>query len=258
MRLYDGPRLVDDELSSQLDAEVMYVTLKTGDLNARQEVRHTLENLADDATGRVGEGPVVIASDRLEYEAGAGVARYFGEPALLRRGGDELRASEIRLHDTAGEGRRLEAVGDVRSRVHPAERDGATIDAEVEPIDASAESLEYSEERREIVYRGRVKIRQGDITTESEEATLTLGPDGRGIVRATAGRPVRIAQGERTANGDTATFDPARNVVHLVGDRVVLRDADQHIEGKSLTFHVADDTILVDGQDEKRTQTVFR
>ena len=38
----------------------------------------------------------------------------------------------------------------------------------------------------------------------------------------------------------------------------VLQDPDQHIEGKSLTFHVADDTILVDGQDEKRTQTVFR
>ena len=81
-------------------------------------------------------------------------------------------------------------------------------------------------------------------------------PQRRASHRRPAGAP--IAQGARTANGDTATFDPALNVVHVVGDRVVLQDPDQHIEGKSLTFHVSDDTILVDGQNEKRTQTVFR
>ena len=258
MGLYEGPRLFDDEQPSQLEAEVMYVTLRTGDLNARYEVRHTFESLAEDATGRGGTAPVVVGSDRLEYDAGVGVARYFGEPAVLRRGADELRATEIRLYDTKGEGRRLEAMGKVRSRVHPPAGTAEASDAEVVPIDASAESLEYSEDRREVVYRGRVRIRQGDITTESPEATLMLGPDGRSVVRAIAGQPVRIAQGARTANGDTATFEPALNVVHLVGDRVVLQDPDQHIEGKSLTFHVADDTILVDGQDEQRTQTVFR
>ncbi len=257
MRLYEGPRLFDDEQPSQLEAEVMWVTLKTGDLKARHEVRHTFEGLAEDAAGQSSTAPVVIGSDQLEYDAGVGVARYFGRPALLRRGADELRAAEIRLYDTQGKGRRLEAMGEVRSRVHPGSRGEETSDAEVVPIDASAESLDYSEDRGEVIYRGRVRIRQGDITTESPEATLMLGPDGR-VVRAIAGQPVRLAQGARTANGDTATFDPARNVVHLVGDRVVLQDPDQHIEGKSLTFHVTDDTILVDGQDEQRTQTVFR
>ena len=78
--LYEGPRLFDDEQPSQLEAEVMYVTLKTGDLNARHEVRHTFEGLAEDATGQGGTAPVVIGSDRLEYDAG-------------RRGGAILRAS---------------------------------------------------------------------------------------------------------------------------------------------------------------------
>ena len=236
----------------------MWVTLKTGDLKARHHVRHTFEGLVEEATGQGSTAPVVIGSDHLDYDAGVGVARYFGQPALLRRGVDELRAAEIRLHDTAGKGRRLEGVGEVRSRVHPERRGDGPSDAEVVPIDASADSVEYSEDRSEIVYRGRVRIRQGDIMTESPEATLILGPDGRSVIRAIAGQPVRIVQGARTANGDIATFDPARGVVHLVGDRVVLQDPKQHIEGKSLTFHVADDTILVDGQNEQRTQTVFR
>ena len=142
--------------------------------------------------------------------------------------------------------------------MHPEPRSADASATEVLPIDASAESLEYSEARREVIYRGRVRIRQGDITSESQEAKLELGPDGRSVVRAIAGQPVRIVQGSRTAHGDTATFDPVRNVVHLIGDRVVLQDATQHIEGKALTFQIADDTILVDGLDEKRTQTVFR
>ncbi len=258
MRLYEGPRLFDDAVPWHLDAEVMYVTLKTGDLNARREVRHRFERLAEDGIGRDGAAPVVIGGDRLEYEAAAGVARYFGEPALLRRGADELRANEIRLYDVKQEGRRLEAVGAVRSRVHPEAGSADTIGTQPVPIDASAERLDYSEDRREVVYQGQVRITQGEIATDSSKATLFLGPDGRTVVRAVAGEPVRITQGVRTANGDTATFDPVRNVVHLVGDRVVLQDPEQHVEGKSLTFHISDDTILVDGQDEKRTQTVFR
>ena len=90
MRLYEGPRLFDDERSSYLEAEIMYVTVKTGDLKARHAVRHTFERLADAATGADGSAPVVVGSDRLEYEAAVGVARYFGSPALLRRGADEL------------------------------------------------------------------------------------------------------------------------------------------------------------------------
>ena len=79
-------------------------------------------DVCPDDPGQGTAAPVVIGSDQLEYDAGVGVARYLGQPALLRRGLDELRAAEIRLHDTAGEGQRLEAMGEVRSRVHPESR----------------------------------------------------------------------------------------------------------------------------------------
>jgi lipopolysaccharide export system protein LptA len=44
----------------------------------------------------------------------------------------------------------------------------------------------------------------------------------------------------------------------LTGERVVLQDPQQQIEGRSLTFHVGDDRILVDGQEQVRTQTIIR
>jgi hypothetical protein len=44
----------------------------------------------------------------------------------------------------------------------------------------------------------------------------------------------------------------------LQGDRVVLHDGTRDVEGRSLTFRVGDDSILVDGQQLERTQTVIR
>jgi hypothetical protein len=46
--------------------------------------------------------------------------------------------------------------------------------------------------------------------------------------------------------------------VVLVGEKVVLKDPGQQVEGRTLTFHVGDDTILVDGQEQVRTEAVIR
>ena len=44
----------------------------------------------------------------------------------------------------------------------------------------------------------------------------------------------------------------------IVGDKVVLQDPGQQIEGRTLTFHVGDDKIVVDGQEQVRTEAVIR
>jgi lipopolysaccharide export system protein LptA len=44
----------------------------------------------------------------------------------------------------------------------------------------------------------------------------------------------------------------------LVGPKVVLKDPTQQVEGRTVTFHVNDDRVLVDGQEQVRTQTVIR
>jgi hypothetical protein len=43
-----------------------------------------------------------------------------------------------------------------------------------------------------------------------------------------------------------------------VGPKVVLKDPTQEVEGRTLTFHVGDDRVLVDGQEQVRTLTILR
>jgi hypothetical protein len=44
----------------------------------------------------------------------------------------------------------------------------------------------------------------------------------------------------------------------LVGETVLLKDPSQELQGRSVTFHVGDDRVLVDGRQEVRTQAVFK
>ena len=44
----------------------------------------------------------------------------------------------------------------------------------------------------------------------------------------------------------------------LEGDEVVLQDVDRSVRGRVLTFQVGEDRIRVDGQEEVRTEAIFR
>ena len=56
----------------------------------------------------------------------------------------------------------------------------------------------------------------------------------------------------------TLTYTPQDEKMVLEGEKVTLRDGGREVEGRSLTFRVGDDSILVDGQQLVRTETVIR
>ena len=76
--------------------------------------------------------------------------------------------------------------------------------------------------------------------------------------RLLAGAPVELRQGAKVARGDRATYTPADETLVLVGEKVVLEDADRRLEGRVLTFQSGSDRIRVDGRDEVRTEAVFK
>jgi lipopolysaccharide export system protein LptA len=85
-----------------------------------------------------------------------------------------------------------------------------------------------------------------------------LTADGSRVERIVAGEPVEVHQGQRRANGARGTYTPENETLVLVGDKVVLEDPKQRLQGRSLTFRTGDDTILVDGREVERTESVFR
>jgi lipopolysaccharide export system protein LptA len=69
---------------------------------------------------------------------------------------------------------------------------------------------------------------------------------------------VEVTFGQRKASGARATYEPGPGTLTIVGDKVRMKDPEQVVEGRSLTLHLADDRILVDGQEQVRTQTIIR
>jgi lipopolysaccharide transport protein LptA/LPS export ABC transporter protein LptC len=254
----ESPQLVDGEQGSDLTAQGILIGTRTGDIGANEQVRHVIKNpKAKKGEGGFlghGEEPMLLTSRFLQYTAKTRVARYW-EGALLRMGGDEVRAAELRLHDAGPAGRKLEAEGSVISSLQPR---ATAKDRPPAAVEARAAKMVYEEAKREVTYEGDVAIKQGDIQTRSPQARLLLSADGQKLEYLKAGNPVEVAQGQRKARGSEGTYTPADETMVLTGDKVVLRDPGQEVEGRSLTFRVGDETILVDGQEQVRTQTIIR
>jgi LPS export ABC transporter protein LptC/lipopolysaccharide transport protein LptA len=261
---YDGARLAlfleDDPVArdaaqdTELKADVIRIGTHNGDVAANDNVRHVFLRKTGGGLLSAKDQPTVMTAEIFEYSAARKTGQYRTR-ALLRSGADEVQAEEINVVELPGGKRRLEAKGKVVSRMSPAAVKGKPKPAAVE---GRAGQMVYDEAKGEIAYEGEVVIRQGDIETKSPRATLALGGDGGSLRTLVAGEPVEVRQGARTASGSRATYTPADETMMLVGERVVLKDPTQEIAGRSLTFHVGDDRILVDGREEIRTQMIIR
>jgi lipopolysaccharide transport protein LptA/LPS export ABC transporter protein LptC len=254
----ESPQLLDGDQGSDLTAQGILIGTRTGDIGANEQVRHVIKNpkarKGDGGFLGHGEEPMLLTSRFLQYTSKTKVARYW-EGALLRTGGDEIRAAELRLHDGGALGRKLEAEGSVISSLQPR---ATSKDRPPAAVEARAAKMVYEEAKREVTYEGDVAIKQGDIQTRSPKARLLLSADGQKLESLKAGNPVEVAQGQRKARGSEGTYTPADETMVLTGEKVVLQDPGQEVEGRSLTFRVGDETILVDGQEQVRTQTIIR
>jgi lipopolysaccharide transport protein LptA/LPS export ABC transporter protein LptC len=255
LSLKEGPELVDAQEGSTLTAEAIDVGSKDGDIAARHGVRHVLQRKGGTGGLLGGSGqPVLITARFLDYD-GATHLGVYKQDALLRAGKDEIRGSEIRLTDKDGV-RRLEASGGVASLLHPQHADASQ--APPPPGDARAREMSYDEARQQLHYKGEVAIKQGVVSIRGPEATIDLTPDGRDVRTMVAGEPVQVEQGERKAQGVRATYDPRAGTMALVGEPVTLVDPRQQVQGRAVTFNLGDDRVVVDGQEQARTQTVIR
>jgi lipopolysaccharide transport protein LptA len=255
--LTGDPRIVDEGEGSELRGRRITLGTRSRGVTASQNVRHTLARRGKASRPGMlgGEEPTVIVCRDFDYDEATRTARY-RENALLRSGKDEVRAPTIVVQD-GGEGRRkLTASGGPTSILHP--RAGKASAKEPEAVEAHSREMVYEEAASRIVYTGDVVIRQGDITTRSPEAVVTLTKDGGDVDRLLAGEPVEVQQGERRATGQRGTYTPADETLVLVGEKVVLQDVDRRLEGRVLTFEVGSDRIRVDGREEVRTEAVFK
>lgn len=259
----DGKLHLDKEPKIQqaggdLTAKAIDVGTQTGDVSARDDVRHLLRRKA--GRGRTGllsgqDAPTVVTSRTFLYESAKHAAHYEGG-ALLRSGRDEVRAPTLVVEEDASGSRRLTGSEGVVSLLHP--KPDKPDAPEPAAIEGRGQTMVYDESAGRITYNTDVTIRQGATTTKSPKATITLRADGGGMEKLVAGEPVEVVQGLRKANGRRGVYTPGNETMVLTGDNVTLIEGDRKTQGRSLTFRVGDDTILVDGQEEGRTETILK
>lgn len=260
LTLQRKPELHDQERRLRLSAQTLRMQTRTGDLQARGGVRHVVQAAGTAVGGLLsgGQAATLVAADEFDYDQARRATRYAGD-ALLRSGGDEVRAPKLSISERADGKRVLSAEEGVVSRLRPQPaKPGSQAPDDERAIEARARSMVFDEGQGKIAYRQDVVLRQGRLVTRSPRADLTLTPDGRGLRTLVAGEPVELIEGERKVTGTRATYTPDDEKIVVEGDKVLMTGPGQQAQGRTLTFHVGDDRIVVDGREESRTETVFR
>jgi len=260
-----APHVADEQVT--IDANAISVGLQGRGMKATGAVKTILRASKPAARGATAadqtklpsllkqDQPANANGDALDYQGAAGLAVYSGS-ATLWQGETAIRADTITIDQTKGD---LTASGNARSTI--ALDTGTSI--------AKAGEILYSDAAHTIRYepvknvlgavtaQSQLSGTQGDLRADRIQVVLAAA-GGSHLERLEAYTNAGLKLDTRTAVGERLTYfaDDERYVMTGAGTKPV-RVVDQCREttGKTLTFFKSTDRILVDGNEERRTQT---
>lgn len=126
------------------------------------------------------------------------------------------------------------------------------------PISVDAGVMNYSEKDRIIHFEKDCKVVTQTTRIDSEKADFFLKKDSSEFDRLYAQGKVSIAHEAKRGTGDSATFLADERKLVLEGSNPKLTEEGKaDILGKVLTLFLADDRILIDGQEDGRASTTL-
>lgn len=269
--LNGAPVLTDSQ--SRTTAASVTINQKTGELAASGGVASTYLAAERDSVD-MGSGPAHISADSLMGSTTSGHVIYRGH-ARLWQGESVIDAEQIEIWRDE---KKLQATGHVVA-VFPQEASEVsgptrkTVSQTQGPTlwHITAPTLTYWSDQ------GKAHL-EGGVTASSQEEQIVsrtldvfiqnapsqtvtgAGTSGHGqLRRALAKGAVVVRQGDRRGLGEQAEYTAAEGKFVLSGGQPTLTDATgDTTTGRSLTFFVASDTILVDSLEGSRTLTKHR
>jgi lipopolysaccharide transport protein LptA len=259
-----GPGAQMADQRATIEARRIDVALDGHSLTAEGDVRSVLKSSGRDASAgrdvrRPGmlkaDQPVNVTSTRLTYDSASGRATYTGEPRLWQ-GETAIQGDTLILDDTLGN---LTATGSVRSAWRLVDTDPKTGKAETKTTVATGDSLTYDDEQRRATYTTAARMNGPEGDLRADRIELYLVRDGDRLERVEAYDAVTLTSEARVFTGVRLSYYAADERYLMSGSPVrVLEQFPQECRetlGKTLTFFRATDSISVDGNDERRTQT---
>ena len=253
-----SPRLWDPRAT--LEARRIVLDIDTGNVEGVGDVRSSSAG----APGSAGlfpsteKDPVYFVADHLVYDRGRELAVYTGG-ARGFQGRSRVEADTMQIFEKMGD---LLAEGNVRTvllqeLVESDDMEGEEGDSPVEPTVTKAASLHYRAADETLEYQDGVEMRSREMTLHGDRIEVRLKKGGNGVEEIYAEGAVAISTVDGKAAGEHARYLPDEQSMTLEGEQAWLENDGKLTEGKQLTFFLSNDKILVDGQEQTRTKTIY-
>lgn len=114
------------------------------------------------------------------------------------------------------------------------------------PVDIRSDRMNVDFHRRQIVFRGAVRVTQSDFSLTADEVTAVFGDTAEDVRRIEAQGDVRIRKGERVAGGREVIYDRVGATVVLRGDPY-LEQGRNFIRGEEIRAFLHNDRVEIVG-----------
>ena len=247
------PRVADDQVT--IDANTIDVALQGRLMKAAGGVKTMLRASKSKLPGLLKQDqPANVNADALDYQGAAGQAIYTGN-ATMWQGETAVRADKVTIDQSKGD---FLGSGNARSTI--------VLDTGVSVAHAS--DIRYDDAAHTITYAStpnaagaitapaQLSGPQGDL--RANRIQVILAPTGGHITRLEAYTNVSLKLDMRSAVGERLTYfaDDDRYLMSGAGTKSVkVVESCRETTGRTLTFFKSTDRIIVDGNEEIRTQT---
>ena len=131
-----------------------------------------------------------------------------------------------------------------------------------QPLVVESDQMLIRDARQEAIYTGNVVATKGDMVLHAHKVVVKYSDEGLRTVHA-YGSPVKMDQGDRHGEADTAVYDAGKRTVLLVGN-AFLREGPNSLKGARIRYFVGEkrtevySTGKTEGKDQGRARAVFQ
>jgi lipopolysaccharide export system protein LptA len=253
------PRVNDDQVNIQ--GTHIELTLEGRKIAAKEDVRSVMLGSSNPKPGGPStvrrpamlkpDQPVFATAATLDYDGASGKANYSGSSRLWQ-GDTSIQGDRITMDDQTGD---LTAHGSVRSVFVLDQGDAATKRKDKAFSVGRAEDLKYEDAVRRASYTGKAHVSGPEGDLQGDTVELYLKESGSEMDRVEGYKNVTLKSDGRTATGDRLTYSAADERYDMAGAPVKIVSECRETTGRTLRFYKSSDRILVDGKEERRTET---
>jgi lipopolysaccharide export system protein LptA len=263
------PHVVTEQIT--VDAQKIDLTLEGPKVKASGAVKSVLQPAKSGDSGGDVKMPSMFKQDRpvnvlgndLDYDGTKSLGIYTGDARLFQED-TSVKASSITIDDKKGD---LSASGDVISTTvldqNMTKEDKDAKSPKTAPAQksrvhsiAKAKDMKYEDAVRRLTYTGDAQLSNPDGTMMADKIELYLKASGNELDRAEAYDSMTLREQNRKTTGKRLTYTADDEKYLVTGVPVTIVDeCGRETTGKTLTFFKATDNVIVDGNQQIRTQT---